>query len=192
MEIEATCMVEAAGKIIHKSGITSLSIESMGAEMKIDHSLLYPYFAKNEDILMLLLLSLDNEINQVIKDTRCWGGPPEEELKFLFESIHKLFEIKPYYLPVIFSSQLIERNTGLQNTLIRIKISVRAYLLEIIDQGKNETTFKNLMSSKSLVNQILKSFRSFMNEQRLVTKMVSDIENLKPIKNQDYQSNSNQ
>lgn len=69
MELKTTDMVAAAGKIINESGINSLSIEELAREMKIDHSLLNPYLKKDDDILMLILLSLENEIKQLIKDT---------------------------------------------------------------------------------------------------------------------------
>lgn len=169
-------MVEAAGKIIHESGINALSIERMTGEMKIDHSLLYPYFKKDDDILMLLLLSLENEIKQLINDTGTGDGSPEEELRLLFENMHKLLKHKPYYLSVIFSTELKEKNAGLQDTLLRIKISVRTYLLEVINHGKKEKVFKTKRTSRSLVNNILGSFRLFMNEQLLIAKMIKDLE----------------
>ena len=83
--------------------------------------------------------------------------------------MHELLKLKPYYLSVIFSTELKEKNTELQKVLLRIKISVRTYLLEVINQGKKETVFKTRQTSRSLVNNILGSFRSFMNEQRLIS-----------------------
>ena len=191
MELKTTDIVESAAKIIEEAGITALSIEELAGEMKIDHSLLYPYLKKDDDILMLLLLSLENEIIQLIKDTRTEEGAPEEKLQLLFENMHKILKLKPYYLSVIFSTELKEKDTGAHNALLRIKISVRSYLLEVINQGKNIAVFKTRRTSRSLVNNILGSFRSFMNEQRLITKMVKDLEILKGIKDYDHQGNSN-
>ena len=191
MELKTTDIVESAAKIIEESGITALSIEELAEEMKIDHSLLYPYLKKDDDILMLLLLSLENEIIQLIKDTRTEQGAPEEKLQLLFENMHRILKLKPYYLSVIFSTESKEEDTGSQNALLRIKISVRSYLLEVINQGKNKAVFKTKRTSRSLVNTILGSFRSFMNEQRLINKMVKDLEILKGIKNYDHQGNSN-
>lgn len=181
MELKTTDMVAAAGKIINESGINSLSIEELAGEMKIDHSLLNPYLKNDDDILMLLLLSLENEIKQLIKDTRTEHGSPEEELQLLFENMYKLLRNKPYYLSVIFSTELKDKTTGLQIALLRIKISVSTNLLNVINHGKKETVFKTRQTSRSLVNNILGSFRSFMNEQRLINKMVKDLEILKVI-----------
>ncbi len=149
--------------------------------MKIDHSLLNPYLKKDDDILMLLLLSLENDIKQLIIETRTVDRSPEEDLQLLFQNMHELLKLKPYYLSVIFSTELKEKNSELQKVLLRIKISVRIYLLEVINQGKKETVFKTRQTSRSLVTNILGSFRSFMNEQRLITKMVKDLEILKVI-----------
>jgi AcrR family transcriptional regulator len=172
-------MVAAAGKIINESGINSLSIEELAREMKIDHSLLNPYLKKDDDILVLILLSLETEIKQLINNTRSSDGTSEEELRLLFENMHKLLKIKQYYLSVIFFIESKEMNSELQNALLRIKISVKAFLLEVINHGKEETVFKTKLASGSLVNNILGSFRSFMNEQRLINKMINDLEILK-------------
>jgi hypothetical protein len=84
-------------------------------------------------------------------------------------------------LSVIFSTELKDKTTGLQIALLRIKISVSTNLLNVINHGKKETVFKTRQTSRSLVNNILGSFRSFMNEQRLINKMVKDLEILKVI-----------
>lgn len=191
MELKTTDIVAAAGKIINESGMNSLSIERLAGEMKIDHSLIIPYLKNDEDILMLLLLSLENETKQLIKDARTGHRSPEEELQLLFESIYMLLRNKPFYLHLIFSTELKDKNTELQNALLRIKNSVRTFLVKIINDGKKETVFKSRQTSRLLVNNILGSFRSFMNEQRLIARMVDDLENLKAIKDQDQQSKIN-
>lgn len=182
MELKTTDMVSAAGKIINESGINSLSIEELAGEMKIDNSLPNPYLKKDDDILMLILQSLEDEIKQLIVDTGTVYKSPEENLQLLFKNVHELLKLKPYYLFVIFCVELKEKNTVLPKALLRIKLYVKTYLLEVINHGKRETVFKTRQTSRSLVNNILGSFRSFMNEQRLIALMVKDLENLKAIK----------
>jgi AcrR family transcriptional regulator len=181
-------MVEAAGKIINESGIGSLSLDVLAKEMKIDRPILNSYFQNDDDILMLLLLSLENELKRLINDNRKGSGLPEEELQLLFESIHKLLEIKPYYLSIIFPTQLQGKNAAFKKKLLSIRIFVRTYLLEVIDQGKKDQTFKNQHPTKSLGNYILKSFRLFINEQHQFTKMAIDLERLKTLHNSDNMS----
>jgi hypothetical protein len=182
MELKITDIVTAAGKIINESGINSLSIDELAGEMKIDHSFLDPYIKNDDDILMLLLHSLEDEIKLLISDNGTVYKSPEEDLQILFKNMHELLKLKPYYLSVIFCVELKEKNTVLQKALLRIKLYVKTYLLEVINHGKRETVFKTRQTSRSLVNNILGSFRSFMNEQRLIALMVKDLENLKAIK----------
>ena len=181
MELKTTDFVEAAGRIIIKSGADSLSIKKLACEMGINTSLLDTYFEKDDDILMLLLKSLENDIKQLITETRAVERSPEENLQLLFQNMHELLKLKPYYLSVIFSTELKGKDSELQNTLLKIKISVKIYLLEIINQGKKEAVFKTRQTSRILVTTILGSFRSFMNEQRMINKMVKDLELLKAI-----------
>lgn len=181
MELLKSNIVGVAGKIIQKYGIKSLTVEELGREIEIDNSLLNPYFKNYDDILLLIILDLENEIKQLINDPLTSVESPEEEFQLIFENIHKLLENKPYYLSVIFFTETTEKNSELQNALLRIKLSVRTFLLEIIDDGKRETVFKTKLTSKALVNNILGSFRSFMNEQRITARMVKDLEILKEI-----------
>jgi len=181
MDFKTTDIFEVAGKIIIESGTDTLSIEELAVKMGINISLLDSYFQKDDDILMLILKSLEDNINQLIIKTRTVDRSPEEDIQLLFQNMHDLLELKPYYLPVIFSTELKEKSSELQVVLLRIKLSVRTYLLEVINQGKKETVFKTRLTSRTLVTNILGSFRSFMNEQRMVNKMVKDLEILKVI-----------
>jgi len=181
MELKTTDIVEAAGRIIIESGTDSLSIKELADEMGIETPLLDSYFEKDDGILMLLLKSLENDIKQLISETRTVDRSPEEDLQLLFQNMHELFKHKPYYLSVIFYTESKEKESEFQKVLLRIKISVRTYLLEVINQGKKETVFKTRQASRVLVTNILGSFRSFMNEQRMISKMVKDLEILKTI-----------
>jgi AcrR family transcriptional regulator len=181
MESNTTDIVETAGRIIIESGTDSLSIKALAGEMGINTSQLDSYFEKDEDILMLLLKNLGNDIKQLIIETRTVDKSPEEDLQLLFQNMHELLKLKPYYMSLIFSIELMEKNSELQKVLLSIKISVRTYLFEVINHGKKETVFKTRHTSRLLVTNILGSFRSFMNEQRMINKMVKDLEILKAI-----------
>lgn len=190
MKLNTTDMVEAAGKIIKAAGIGSLSIDLLAEEMKIDRPILNSYFQNDAELLMLLLVSLENEMKRLIGDARKGGGLPEDELHLLFENIHKLLERKPYYLPIIFPTQLQEKNVAFKKKLLSIRIFVRTYLLEVIDQGKKDLVFKNPLPSEYLGNYILKSFRLFINEQHQLTRMADDLERLRTSHNSENRSNT--
>lgn len=179
MVLRRTDMVKAAANIIRESGIDGLSVKNMAFEMKIEYDLLLTYLKNDEGILTLLLASLENEVKQLTRDMIATDRSPEDELRLLFERIYKLFIDKPHYLTIIFSTELKERDAANQVILTRIKTDIRGCLTEIIKNGKSETQFKNKLTARYLTRNILGSFRSLMNEQRIVAKMVKDMEALK-------------
>ncbi len=179
MVLRRTDMVKAAANIIRESGIDGLSVKNMAFEMKIEYDLLLTYLKNDEGILTLLLASLENEFKQLTRDMISTNRSPEDELRLLFERIYKLFNDKPHYLPIIFSTELKERDAANQVVLTRIKTDLRGCLTKIIKNGKSETLFKNKLTARYLTRNILGSFRSLMNEQRIVAKMVKDMEALK-------------
>jgi len=182
MHIKKENIVEAAGKIIIKSGINALSIEELAKELRITEDKLSPYFKKRDDILVLILTNLENEINELIIDpsTRSWS--PDNKLQYLFRNLHKLFNKKPYYLTIIFTTELTENDENLQRLLLKIKAIAKIHLSQIINQGKKEHNFKTNQTTRNLVHYILGSFRDLMNEYRTINKMTKDIEKLRELR----------
>jgi AcrR family transcriptional regulator len=179
MYLRNTDVVEAAGRIINQSGINALSIEEMSREMGIAQDILLFYYKNNDDILILLLRSLENEIKQFVSDVNTRDLSSEEELHTLFETLIDLFGQKPYYLSIIFSTELADKDVAIQEILLRIKSIAKIHLVKIINHGKKDKMFQTKQTTKSLANNILGSFRLLMNEQRVIDKMVRDIEILK-------------
>ncbi len=179
MNAQNTSMVEAAGRIINRSGVKALTIEEMSHEMGIDTDQLWFYFKKEDDILLLLMHSLESEIKQFVKDANTRDLSSEKELQILFASLIDLFGHKPYYLSIIFSPEMAEKNPAIQEVLQRIRKTAKEHLVKIINQGKRDKISQTKQTSKHLANKILGSFRALMNEQRVIDNMVRDIEVLK-------------
>ena len=179
MNAQNTSMVEVAGSIINRSGINALTIEEMSYEMGIDTNQLLLYFKKDDDILLLLLHSLESEIKQFVKDANTRDLSSEKELQILFASLIDLFGQKPYYLSIIFSPELAEKDPAIQEILQRIRTIAKIHLVKIINHGKTDKMSQTKQTSKHLANKILGSFRALMNEQRVIDNMVRDIEILK-------------
>lgn len=179
MELIKTEIAEVAGKIISESGLDALTTEELAKKMRIDHEILYIYFKNNVDILSFLIQNLEYEIRVLINDLETKNVSPEKELQLLFENMYRLFEQKPYYLSIIFIIEDKEKADRGHEILISIKSTINKYLLKIINQGKKETIFKTKQTPWTLVNNILGSFRSFMNQQNIINKMVRDIKKLR-------------
>ena len=179
MELRETNIVEAAGSIILESGINALSLEELAFRMEIPHSELSIYLEKDNDILKMMLFSLDNEIQQLINAVVARLQSPEEELQNLFKNLYELFNRKPYYLSLIFSTELTEKDSEMHDILVRIKTAAEMYLLQVITQGKKKKIYKTEINSRSLVNRILVSFRLLMNEQLVNINLVRDLKMLR-------------
>jgi AcrR family transcriptional regulator len=179
MELKNTDMVEAAGRIINRSGTDALSIEELSREMGVDQHQLSPYFRNNDDILIMVLQSLEKDIKELVSDSLSLNGASEKELETLFGRLNNLFGLKPYYLSIIFSTESAERIPAIQEIMLRIKSIAKTYLMQVINHAKNEKMHKTKGATESMATNILDSFRLFMNEQRVIDKMVRDIEILK-------------
>jgi len=179
MDLKNTDVVEAAGRIINRSGINALSIEEMSRESGIAEDILLSFFKNVDDVLLLLLHSLEIEIKQFVKDANTRDLSSERELQTLFTSLIDLFGQKPYYLSIIFSTELADKDPAIQEILQRIKTTAKIHLVKIINHGKKDKIFQTKKTSKHLANTILGSFRALMNEQQVIDNMVRDIEILK-------------
>ena len=175
MKMIKTEIVIAAGGIITETGIGFLTKESLANKMGVERKILYPFFKKDADILIFLLLNLKHEIKILISDAELNKKPPEIELQLLFESMHNFFTQKPYYLTIVLNIEQDKMGNRVQGLLISIKTMIGNYLLKIIDKGKEEAIFKTDRTPVTLANSILGSFRSFMNQQNKIEKMVSDL-----------------
>jgi len=175
-------MVEAAGRIVQKAGIGALSMAELSRELGRQRFELAPYINKDEDILILLLHSLEDEITQRVSDVVAKSQSPKDKLQNIFETLYDLFGQKPYYLSIIFSTELVEKYSAVQKILVRIKSIAKIHLVNIINDGRKEEHFITNRSTKNLINNIIGSFRSFMNEQWVIDKMVREIELLKDVR----------
>lgn len=178
-------IIEAAGSIILQSGINVLSIEELELKMGISHKALSMYLKNDKDILIMLLINLESEIQQLIRDVSISNQSPEEELQNFFKSLNKLFERKPFYLYLIFDKHLEEKDTEIPEIIDRIIRRAERFLIQVIDKGKQEHVFQAGTKSRYLVNRILVSFRLLMNEQRVAESLVRDIALLKSKSNAD-------
>lgn len=185
MKFRKTDIIDAAGVIILQSGIDALTIEELVLKMGISHKELSMYFKYDKDILIMLLISLENEIQQLIKDLTESKQSPEVELENLFKSLNSLFEHKPFYLDLIFEKHLTEKEPENLVIINRIIKRTENFLLQVIDKGKQESIFHPGTKTRYMVNRILVSFRRLMNEQQITEALVRDIAILKSNSNSD-------
>ena len=181
MEIKKTAIVKKATHIIMESGLKSLTIHNLANELGVKKTQLNKQLAKDDDILLLLLLELETNVIELIMGLANKRVPPETELKLLFKGLYLLFLRKPFYLSLIFDKNLKDRDENIKNSFLRIRNVAENYLTAIIDAGKKENTFRNKQSTKLLVGKILSGFRFLMKDEQHINEMILELKTLKTL-----------
>jgi hypothetical protein len=176
MELVNKDFVTTAGEIINQAGTEALTIDKLAVRMGIDPEELSSFFKHDTDILAMMLLSLENEMQLLIHPILVKNQLPEEEISGMFKKLYELFDLKPYFLSIIFAAELMKQNTDLQDILIRIRSAAEICLLQLVNKGKQQKTFYTGTKTSVLVKKILASFRVLMNDQWLSIKMIRDLE----------------
>jgi AcrR family transcriptional regulator len=179
METENTTIIKKAREIIMNEGISALTIHNLAIELKVEDELLHQKFGNEDDIIQLILSDFEKEINEYVRQYSNTRETAETELKLLFKRLFFVFLQNPFYLSIIFDSDLTRRNTGVKKTILRIRKVAENYLATIINAGKTENTFKTMLPTKVIVGKVLSDFRSFMNDDHLLNAMVLELKTLK-------------
>ena len=135
MKTQQSEIIEKAAGIIMNSGIDELTIHNLADKLQIKENQLYGRLSKDDDILLILLLSLESDMVDFLKGTKQSSETPENELKILFKKLYFLFLQEPYYLDLIFDKKLKDRDESIRNSLLRIREMAENYLTEIINKG---------------------------------------------------------
>jgi len=181
MEITKALIIEKSGRIIMTSGLQSLTMEKLAIEFNINENLIPEYIKEDQDILLILLTDFENEIEEILNYHDEMKQHPEKELKFLFNQLYLLFLKKPYYLSILFDSNLLENKNSIKRYILKIKGIASLHLTEIIRRGKNDQTFKTKVPIKNLVNSILYSFRLFMKDEHRINEMILELKTLRTL-----------
>lgn len=179
MEINKSDVIEKAAKLIMNVGIEALTIENLTLELGVKENQINNQFAKDDDIVLMLLLNFETELKELIQEFSTKSLPPETELKLLFNKLYKLFLQKPFYLSIIFDKNLYERENAIKLSIIRIKNSAQAYLTTIINEGKMQHTFQTKVPTRLIVGKLLSEFRLLMKDEQRVNEMILELKTIK-------------
>lgn len=182
MEIKKKDIIEAVGGIIAQSGLRDLSIKKLSLSMGMDARTLSSVIGKDEEIYLILLNGLEQELSDLFKEISKKNQKPEQAIQILFKELFVLFSQKPFYLSIIFDETVMAKDAVFQKSVLRIKKIAEAYLFKLIEEGKNEKTFKTGKSTQTLVKSILSGFRLFMKDEQLINDMILELKTLRTLK----------
>ncbi len=188
MKTNNTQILGIAAGIIQNSGLAALSIQKLAEKLGVNREELDSHFLdKDDDIILIILLALENDLILLIRKIKNKHTTPEAELKLFFKGLYSLFLQKTYYLSILFDKDLHQRDNEIKTAIRRIKVLSVKYLTDLIEEGKDTNTFKTPLSSRFLAHSILANFRSIMNDEQRMNEMIIELKNIENqnIKNED-------
>lgn len=182
MEVNKKEITERSIHIIMNSGIESLTAKNLANVLRIDKNELNKVFTTNEDILLMIFKSFEDDLEEFIQEIGNQSETPAMELNTFFKRLYNVFLQKPYYLSIIFDKRLKGKNSKVRKSIIHMKNMIENYLTSLIESGKKNNTFKTKSSTNFLVNKMLTEFRLLMKDEQYMNEMILDLENLRKSK----------
>ncbi|MDY0076640.1 MAG: hypothetical protein RBR87_05115 [Bacteroidales bacterium] len=175
-------IIKAAGRIIVRSGIPGLTMETLKQEPEIFGKRLPKEIENESKLFELLLLEFELEISVLVTAITKQKTAPDEEISLIFKGLYKLFKHNHWYLDLAFDPDVLLRCAKAEDIIFRIKRLAKSYLNRLIQRGKKEDIFAITESTPVLVNEILEGFRALINDWQLADKMIKDIQYVQPAK----------
>jgi TetR/AcrR family transcriptional regulator, fatty acid metabolism regulator protein len=160
-------IIDAAGRILTRSGVTGLTIKNLATEMGFTEAAVYRHFKSKEDIIVAMLehlLENAGERCQAVSDS---GFPPDLAFLELFRSHLRYFKAHPHFVVAVFSDGLLEESGRINDTLFKILGVNRMHLVPILVRGQQQGVFTAAMSPDQLVQLVMGSFRMEMFKWRI-------------------------
>lgn len=160
-------LIEAAGTLLSKSGVSGLTIKNLAAELKFSESAVYRHFASKEDIILGLLNFLASNMDQRLAAVVAADLSPEDKLKALFESQFQFFSENPHFVVAVFCDGLMEESSQINTAIGKIIQVKMKYLQAVMIDGQQKGIFTNNLNAPELIHIVLGSFRLLMYQWRI-------------------------
>lgn len=160
-------IIEAAGKILTRSGVSGLTTKNLAREMEFSEAAIYRHFSGKEDITIHLLEYLAEQLDQVNTNALNKDGTSEEKLRSLLQAQIHFFKNHPYFVVAVFSDGLLEESQRINKTIFQIMQVMMKHLLPIIIEGQQSKEFINKITTDELINIVMGTFRLQMFKWRI-------------------------
>ncbi len=155
-------ILEAAGKILTKYGVSGLTIKNLASEMKFTESAIYRHFDSKEEIILNLLNYLSEELNKNLPDLQIENSNPLFKLNYIFQNQFNFFNKYPYFVVAVFSDGLFDESKKINEALLNIMNKKIQQLLPIIIEGQRKNIFINNINPDELFHIIMGSVKLLM------------------------------
>ncbi|MFD2514829.1 TetR/AcrR family transcriptional regulator [Pontibacter locisalis] len=160
-------IIEAAGKILTKSGVSSLTIKNLAKEMKFSESAIYRHFTSKEDIIIAMLNYMAESMD--VRSTKLSeaAGSPDEKFRAMFQGQFSFSQENPHFVVAVLSDGLIEESQRINEALLKVMKVKMSHLMPIIKAGQQAGIFTNAVAVEELTHIVMASFRLQMLKWRM-------------------------
>lgn len=152
-------IIDAAGKILTRSGVGGLTIKNLAKEMGFSESAIYRHFVSKEAIIIALLDFLAQSMDErYTKELTKVNSPVDQFIK-LFENQLEFFHAHPHFVVAVFSDGLMEESKRINATISKIMGIKIKHLLPVIVRGQQAGVFNPNVPAEDLIQVVMGTFR---------------------------------
>lgn len=152
-------IIQAAGIVLTKSGISGLTIKNIAHQMDFSESAIYRHFTSKEKIVIVMLeylaVNMEERCQKEIRSDR----KADENLLSIFQNQIDFFKAHTYFVSVVFSDGLLEESEKINEKIIEVMKVKHKLLYQVVEQGKDQSLFNDDIETDIIVDIIMGSFR---------------------------------
>ncbi|OFX56250.1 MAG: hypothetical protein A2W86_10070 [Bacteroidetes bacterium GWD2_45_23] len=167
-------IIEAAGKLLTKAGVSGLTIKNLAVEMNFSESAIYRHFTSKEEIILTLLQYLQENVARMMKNEPR-SGDFKKEFYSLFKRLTRYFKENPYYVMVVFSEGLLDESAPISEKIIQLMDTLTQHVQSLVEDGQKMQLITGFLTSEQITQIIIPAFRHQMFKWK-VTNFESDID----------------
>jgi len=152
-------IIEAAGALLTRSGLSGLTIKNLAAEMQFSESALYRHFTSKEEIILAMLKYLAADMDKRLADAVQGVDDPLLGFKNIFESQFRFFSQNKHFVVAVFSDCLMEESVRINETILNLIAIKRRHLLPIIVAGQQKGVFTDSIVPEHLMHITIGNLR---------------------------------
>lgn len=160
-------LINAAGKILTKSGVGGLTTKNLAAEMGFSESAIYRHFSSKEDIILSMLHYMEESIEERYAAACQVSTSPTEQFRCLFRNQCEFFSKNSHFVVAFFSNGLMEQSQAINDGILKVMSIKRKYLLPILSSGQEAGVFTSSVETEELADIVVGSFRLQMLKWKL-------------------------
>ena len=160
-------IIDCAGKILSKSGISGLTTKNLALEMKFSESALYRHFKSKGKIIEAMLEYMEHDMDQRLGEAIQSKNTPIEQFQAMFSSQFDFFSKNSHFVVAAFSDGLMEESQAINQAIKKIMAVKYKHLLPIIKIGQKQGDFTDAVDTKQLIHIVMGTFRLMMFKWRM-------------------------